>query len=91
MVADLTRKLLGVRDNQLCPELSHYDIGVCGAALVPMKGARLPASWRSIRWPKPSLMRQSKTCLCLSGSYARWTWRMKRSVRITVLVGGRGI
>jgi PPM family protein phosphatase len=38
MVADLTRKLLGVRDNQLRPELSHHDIGVRGTVLMVADG-----------------------------------------------------
>jgi serine/threonine protein phosphatase PrpC len=38
MVADLTHKLLGVRDNQLRPEVSHHDIGVRGTVLMVADG-----------------------------------------------------
>jgi len=38
MVADLTRKVIGVHDNQLRPELFHHDIGVCGTLLLVADG-----------------------------------------------------
>ena len=38
MVADLTRKVIGVHDNQLHPELFHHDIGMRGTILVVADG-----------------------------------------------------
>lgn len=38
MVADLTRKVIGVRDNQLRPELFHHDLGVYGTLLMVADG-----------------------------------------------------
>jgi serine/threonine protein phosphatase PrpC len=38
MVADLTRKAIGVHDNQLRPELFHHDIGTCGTILIVADG-----------------------------------------------------
>ena len=38
MVADLTRKVIGVHDNQLHPELFHHDIGTCGTILMVADG-----------------------------------------------------
>jgi len=38
MVADLTRKVIGVHDNQLHPELFHHDIGTRGTILVVADG-----------------------------------------------------
>jgi len=38
MVADLTRKVIGVQDNQLRPELFHHDIGVRGTVLMVADG-----------------------------------------------------
>src|SRR5919109_4115251 len=38
MVADLTRKVLGVHDNQLRPELFHHDIGTRGTVLMVADG-----------------------------------------------------
>lgn len=38
MVADLTRKVLGVQDNQLRPELFHHNIGACGTVLIVADG-----------------------------------------------------
>ena len=34
MVADLSRKVIGVHDNQLRPELFHHDIGTRGTLLM---------------------------------------------------------
>jgi serine/threonine protein phosphatase PrpC len=38
MVADLTRKVIGVHDNQLHPELFHHDIGAGGTMLMVADG-----------------------------------------------------
>src|SRR5882672_3383796 len=38
MVADLTRKVIGVHDNQLRPELFHHDIGTHGTILMVADG-----------------------------------------------------
>ena len=38
MVADLTRKVIGVHDNQLHPELFHHDIGMRGTMLMVADG-----------------------------------------------------
>ena len=38
MVADLTRKVIGVQDNQLRPELVQHDIGVRGTVLMVADG-----------------------------------------------------
>ncbi len=38
MVADLTRKVIGVHENQLRPELFHYDIGARGTVLMVADG-----------------------------------------------------
>jgi serine/threonine protein phosphatase PrpC len=38
MVADLTRQVIGVHDNQLRPELFHHDIGVRGTLLMVADG-----------------------------------------------------
>ena len=38
MVADLTRKVIGVHENQLHPELFHHDIGLRGTILVVADG-----------------------------------------------------
>jgi protein phosphatase len=38
MVADLTRKVIGVHENQLHPELLHHDIGVRGTVLMVADG-----------------------------------------------------
>jgi PPM family protein phosphatase len=38
MVADLTRKVIGVHDNQLRPELFHHDIGTRGTLLMVADG-----------------------------------------------------
>ena len=38
MVADLTRKVIGVHDNQLRPELFYHDIGVRGTLLLVADG-----------------------------------------------------
>jgi protein phosphatase len=38
MVADLTRKVIGVHANQLCPELFHHDIGRRGTVLMVADG-----------------------------------------------------
>ena len=38
MVADLTRKVIGVHENQLHPELFHHDIGMRGTILVVADG-----------------------------------------------------
>ena len=38
MVADLTRKVIGVNDNQLLPDLLHHDIGPRGTVLIVADG-----------------------------------------------------
>ena len=38
MVADLTRKVIGVHENQLRPELFHHDIGMRGTVLIVADG-----------------------------------------------------
>jgi protein phosphatase len=38
MVADLTRKVIGVHENQLRPELFHHDIGLRGTVLMVADG-----------------------------------------------------
>lgn len=38
MVADLTRKVIGVHENQLRPELFHHDIGTRGTVLIVADG-----------------------------------------------------
>lgn len=38
MVADLTRKVIGVQDNQLLPELFHHDLGDYGTLLMVADG-----------------------------------------------------
>ena len=38
MVADLSRKVIGVHDNQLRPELFHHDIGTRGTLLMVADG-----------------------------------------------------
>src|SRR5215510_9497942 len=38
MVADLSRKVIGVHDNQLCPDLFHHDIGTRGTVLMVADG-----------------------------------------------------
>ena len=38
MVADLTRKVIGVHENQLRPELFHHDIGMRGTVLMVADG-----------------------------------------------------
>lgn len=38
MVVDLTRKVIGVQENQLRPELFHYDIGARGTVLMVADG-----------------------------------------------------
>ena len=38
MVADLSRKVIGVHDNKLHPELFHHDIGTCGTILMVADG-----------------------------------------------------
>ncbi len=38
MVADLTRKVIGVHENQLRPELFHHDIGIRGTVLMVADG-----------------------------------------------------
>src|SRR5215510_9566166 len=38
MVADLSRKVIGVHDNKLHPELFHHDIGTCGTLLMVADG-----------------------------------------------------
>src|SRR5437870_7921462 len=38
MVVDLTRKVIGVHENQLRPELFHYDIGARGTVLMVADG-----------------------------------------------------
>ena len=38
MVVDLTRKVVGVQDNQLRPEVLHHNIGACGTTLMVADG-----------------------------------------------------
>ena len=38
MVADLTRKVIGVHENQLRPELFHHDLGIRGTVLMVADG-----------------------------------------------------
>ena len=97
MVADLTRKVIGVHDNQLHPELFHHDIGTSGTILMVADGlggheGGEVASRLAVDIVAQALVNAAEqTCQCLNKSGTLWTWHMKRSVRITVPVGGRAI
>ena len=97
MVADLTRQVIGVHENHLRPELFHHDIGARGTILLVAdglgghEGGEIASQLAVDTVARPSSRRQSQTCLCLSRSFALWTWRMKRLVSIPVPVGGRAI